>query len=277
MTLPRVLVLLACLLLPFPAAADGCGTPEGVCEIEGGFYRLALPQGAAGPVPAMVFLHGWNASSEGVMKNAALREAVLARGYALIAPEGSPRREGDPLDWSVRDMMPRPPRDDMAFLAAVIGDAGRRGADRGRILMAGFSRGGSMVWDIACLAPGLAAGFAPVSGAFWEPLPDDCNGPVSLFHTHGWTDRVVPLEGRILRDGRLIQGDAFASLAILRDMAGCRARMPETTPMEAGGKLWFRHWTDCPGGRIDLMLHPGGHALPEGWAERALDWFEALE
>lgn len=260
------------------AAPDApCGSTEGICHVGDGFYRLAIPGDAADGVPAVLFLHGWNASSSGVMANAPLRQVLEARGYALIAPEGVPQGAGRPLDWGVRDMSGRSARNDLAFLAAVLDDAARRGIDRGRVLLAGFSRGASMVWDAACLAPGIARGYAPIAGAFWEPLPDDCKGPVNLFHTHGWSDRVIPLEGRILGEGRLIQGDAFASLAILRDMTGCRARMADEMPLERESGLWLRHWTNCPGGRLDLMLHPGGHMIPKGWAERALDWFEALD
>lgn len=264
-----------------PAAGTGapsCGEPEGMCVVEGGFYRLALPPDAAGPVPAVAYLHGWGGNSLAVMQGAnGLREALALRGYALIVPEGVPKPGREQRDWAVRDMMRNHPRDDMAYLAAVLEDAAERGVDRGRILLAGFSRGGSMVWDAACQAPGLARAYAPVAGAFWEPLPADCGGPVDLFHTHGWTDRVVPLEGRAVAQGRLIQGDAFASLAIMREVTGCSARMPDTAPMEADGDIWWRHWTSCPGGRLDLMLHPGGHALPQGWVARAIEWFETLE
>jgi len=51
--------------------------------------------------------------------------------------------------------------------------------------------------------------------------------------------------------------------------------MPDAMPMSEDGSLWFREWLSCPAGRIDLMLHPGGHKLPKDWLERALDWFEA--
>ncbi|MBK0400747.1 dienelactone hydrolase family protein [Limibaculum sp. M0105] len=261
------------------SAAPPCGNPEGICSVENGIYRLRLPDSVgAAPVPAVIYLHGWGGNSLAVMRGAnRVSDATVARGYALIVPEGVPKPGREQRDWAVRDMLSNHPRDDIAFLASVLDDAAARGIDRSRVLLAGFSRGGSMVWDVACRAPGLAHAYAPVAGAFWEPLPDDCNGPVNLFHTHGWTDRVVPLEGRSVADGRLIQGDAFASLAIMRDMTGCDARMPDTTPMEADGGIWWRHWTSCPGGRLDLMLHPGGHALPDGWIDQALTWFELLE
>jgi polyhydroxybutyrate depolymerase len=53
--------------------------------------------------------------------------------------------------------------------------------------------------------------------------------------------------------------------------------MPDAAPMEQDGGLWLRSWTKCSGGRLDLMLHPGGHEVPKGWLDRTLDWFEARQ
>jgi polyhydroxybutyrate depolymerase len=181
------------LILHVPAAAaEPCGRPDAECRVQQGFYRLALPEATEGPVPALVFLHGWGQSAATVMRNEAMLAALAARGYALIAPEGIPRPTHENRDWSVRDGDPTA-RDDVAFLTEVLDDAARHGVARDRVLMAGFSRGGSMVWDVACHAPGTARAYSPVAGAFWEPMPDGCAGPVDLFHTHGWSDRVVPL------------------------------------------------------------------------------------
>ena len=113
----------------------------------------------------------------------------------------------------------------------------------------------------------------PAAGAFWDDLPERCEGPVDLFHTHGWNDRTVPLEGRPLRDGTIAQGDVWESLAILRATNGCTSRQPSRS--EVLGDQWWRHWENCDAGRIDLMVHPGGHGSPSGWATSALDWFEA--
>lgn len=268
------LICLALLMAP-PASADApCGSPAGECPVAQGFYRLALPEGAEAPVPALVYLHGWGASSAGVMNKSSMRDALAAQGYALIAPEGVPRATHENSDWGVRDGGAHP-RDDLAFLDAVLDDAARHGVYRNRVLMAGFSRGGSMVWDVACHAPETARAYAPVSGAFWEPMPESCAGPVDLIHTHGWADRVVPLEGRSVAEGRLTQGDVFAALSTLRETLGCDPHMPDAAPTEADRAIWLRHWAHCPKGRLDLVLHPGGHTVPEGWLERALDWFEA--
>ena len=144
------------------------------------------------------------------------------------------------------------------------------------VLLAGFSRGGSMVWDIACDDPEFASAYAPLAGAFWDALPETCAAPVMLYHTHGWNDRTVPLEGRAFSfEGRsVVQGDVWASLKILRATNGCDARQPERNSFE--DDLWFRHWTDCAAGEIQLMLHKGGHGAPSGWSGRILDWFEGL-
>ena len=107
-------------------------------------------------------------------------------------------------------------------------------------------------------------------------MTESCAAPVDLFHTHGWTDRTVPLEGRPLANGLLVQGDVFQSLFILRETNGCGNRQPDEAPVDAEQTLLNRVWSNCSGARqIDFMLHPGGHGIPKGWLDRALDWFEA--
>jgi polyhydroxybutyrate depolymerase len=271
---PFLAAFLLCLATLPAFAGQDCGDPAGECTTPGGFYRLALPVDAVKPAPAVVFLHGWGGSSAGTMKNRAMLAILAARGYALIAPEGlRTSATRTQKNWAVRDGRDYQ-RDDIAFLTEVLDDAAARGVDRDRVLLAGFSRGGSMVWDVACHAPVTARAYAPVAGAFWEPLPASCQGGADLFQTHGWADRVIPLEGRSVAGGTLTQGDTFASLKILRAANGCAIRQPDVSKIEPDG-IWHRTWKSCPGGWIELMLHPGPHGIPKGWLERALDWFEA--
>jgi len=259
---------------PTPEAVACGGAPDDPCHVPLGEYRIALPEKVARP-GALVWLHGLGGTADGAMRNEGWIRMLAARGMALMAPDGivtSPRH-GTRRNWTVADGG-NYARDDVVFLAQAIADAVRRhGVDPERVLLAGFSRGGSMVWDVACRSPGIARAYASVAGAFWEPLPERCAGPADLFHAHGWMDRVVPLEGRPIGAGAKMQGDVFRSLSILRAANGCASRQPDTASME-GGAMW-RHWSDCVDARVDLMLHPGGHAIPRGWLGKALDWFEA--
>jgi len=269
----RILAALVAVAALGGSQAAACGRADTVCAIAGGSYRMVLPEreGAQGPVPGVVYLHGWGSSAAAAIGARDRRAEVLVRGMALIVPDGRPRAGRTQRDWGVRDHGTHP-RDDLAFLGAVIEDATARGVDPARILLTGFSRGGSMVWDIACRAPGFARAYAPLSGAFWQPMPERCAGGVDLFHTHGWTDKVVPIEGRPVAGGRLVQGDAFASLGLMRATLRCASHRAKAADIE--GTLWLKRW-DCPGGTLTLMLHPGGHGAPPGWLARILDWFEA--
>jgi len=196
-------------------------------------------------------------------------------GYALIAPNGEHADGRFRKNWAVRARGSSFARDDVAFLRAVLRDVEtRHRVSTDRLLLTGFSRGASMAWDIACHHPDMAVAFAPVAGAFWNELPSKCVRPVDLFQTHGWTDRTVPLEGRVIPNSVLVQGDLWASLFLLRNLNGCSARQPERAVID--GDRWWRYWTDCAAGSITLMLHPGGHGIPEGWSKEALDWFEGL-
>ncbi len=257
------------------ATGSPCGDIERPCAVASGEYYVAVPGTPPGPegYPVLIHLHGWSSSGKSVLKNKRLAEQIIARGYVLIAPNGlvSPRGK---RDWSVRDQSIRPRRDELAFLQAVLADIEQRlKLDPARILLTGFSRGGSMVWDIACQNPQAFAAYAPIAGGFWSPLPETCTGPVRLFHTHGWADGTVPLEGRTLGTSSMVQGDIFAGLGIWRTVNGCAFPVPAKRFSE--GESWTRNWTACsPGTDLRLTLHPGAHVIPPGWAEAAIDWFE---
>ncbi len=258
------------LLLANAANAIDCRTPT-PCVIDGGAYQASLPDGR--PKGAILFLHGYGGSGEAEMRNQALLTRFNGRGYAVIAPSALPRRAQAPANWNVRLDPAR--RDDIAFLDAVASDAAARfGFPRDAVVAAGFSDGAMMVWRLACDAPDRFAAFAPTSGVMWRPIPDTCAGPVRLLHTHGWSDAIVPLEGRSLGGGALVQGDLFASLALLRAAAGCADDAPDA--LETRRHFLIRRWSDCaPGGDIVFAQHPGGHGIPEGLAGMVMDWFEA--
>ncbi|WP_102110062.1 alpha/beta hydrolase family esterase [Oceaniglobus roseus] len=269
------LLALALSVLMGDAVTAGCGPSPDACTVASGTYHAVLPAGGGQGAPVVIFLHGAGGSGADTLRNTGMVEAIRARGYALLAPDGLSRQGRRGGGWS---FLPghEALRDEPAFFAEVAGDAvARFGVDRDRVLLAGFSIGGSMVAYTACARPDLFAAYAPVAGNFWRPHPEGCAGPVKLFHTHGWQDVTVPLEGRPLRGGAIEQGDVWAAMEIWRATDGCTMMRPDG--FDTVNQFWIRRWTDCaPGAALQFALHPGAHGIPVGWADLALDWFEGL-
>ncbi|MEM6311008.1 MAG: PHB depolymerase family esterase [Pseudomonadota bacterium] len=261
-----------------PAAACSRNTP---CEVDNGEYVIALPDDDSSARPAIVFIHGWGGSGPGVFRNTGMVGTFTDRGYAVIAPQGLPRANGNGGSWAFHPDRPGR-RDEIAFLTEVRDDAiARHGIDPDRIILAGFSIGGSMTAYLACAAPDTFAAYSPVGGNFWRPHPTTCEGPVRMLHTHGWTDGTVPLEGRVLRgaDSRdpeaLMQGDVFYALSLWRETNGCYQLKPDSYVTD--GPFLMRKWSNCaPDSALEFALFPGGHVIPQGWATLTLDWFEGL-
>ncbi|MBO9435876.1 alpha/beta fold hydrolase [Ruegeria sp. R13_0] len=255
-----------------PTLAD-CGPDEGTCEIASGAYHIELPE--ADNPPLVVFLHGYGGSGSGTMNNRSMVEPLLARGYAVMAPEGLERPDrGGIQSWNFYPGFGE--RDETAFLSEAVDDAAERfGIDGERVVLGGFSAGGFMVNYLACDAPETFSAYVPVSGGFWRPHPESCAGPIRMFHTHGWIDNVVPLEGRLLGGGRFHQGDIFAGLEIWREANGCVDTKP--SGFSTTGQFMRRNWMGCAeGSALEFALFPGGHTVPSGWADMMLDWYEGL-
>jgi polyhydroxybutyrate depolymerase len=261
------------LALTATVARADCNGAAGPCKIDGGTYHILLPEDAAAPVPAIMLLHGYGGDGAGSIRNKAMVNLILKRGYAVIAPDGQPRDDGNGRSWDFHPDFAAT-RDETAFLLAVADDAATLyGVDRDQMLLAGFSIGGSMTSYVACAKPDAFAAYAPVAGSFWRPHPESCAGPVRLLHTHGLADTTVPMTGREIYPG-FVQGNVYEAMDIWRAADGCTAAEPDVS--ESLGIYSIQRWTTCkPGVRLDFALHDGGHSIPKGWAEMALDWFEA--
>ncbi|WP_050931928.1 alpha/beta hydrolase family esterase [Aestuariivita boseongensis] len=268
----RVLACLAALCIG-SAVQAGCADAPDPCEVASGSYHIALPQTPRN-APVALFLHGAFSHGGNVMRNTALIRAFQDRGYAVLAPTALPRSPD--AQGGVWNFYPGwPGRDEPAFLQDTLDDAATRfGVSPTRVLLTGFSAGAFMVSYLACDEPDSFPAYAPLAGAFWEPLPKTCKGPVKLHQTHGWRDQTVPIEGRPLRNGQWIQGDVFASLQIWRRANDCPNMSPDL--FETKGDFMQRSWTDCArDSALEFALHPGGHMIPPGWVDLVVDWFEA--
>jgi polyhydroxybutyrate depolymerase len=255
------LVVVAAALAAWLAApaARACGATTD-CRIATGDYRILLPEPArrAASHGAIVYLHGYRGSPDEIMKFDALRQVAEDLGVAVIAPRGL---DGE---WGLPEVQ-KAPRDDIAFVRAVVDDAVARFAiDAQRILVTGFSLGASMTWYIACAEGRRYAGYAPIAGAFWEPYVKNCRLPLpEIHHVHGRADRTVPLGGRALSFAT--QGDTYASFELLRELIGCSAPL---VGEQVDGELTCAR-QECSGAAQELCLHDGGHGVEPAWIARA--------
>lgn len=266
----RALVaLLAAVLLGAPvAAAAPCGGPVR-CDVQDGYYLAAPPPDwdDASPLPVVVYFHGWNSSPEGTFRNRAMVDAVNRRGALFVAPYA---RSGY---WrQIGEGRAEPGRDELAYVRTVMADiADHWPVDPARTLASGFSRGASIVWNLACYAGPLFRAYAPIAGGFWGSTPSDCPaGPVDLRHIHGTADQVVAYD----RIGIYNSMPIPEGLATLRRENGC-AEAPDTT--RANGRLTCRAWRNCTSGRVlEVCLHQRGHSIRAEWVAEGFDWMMDL-
>jgi polyhydroxybutyrate depolymerase len=237
MRLAALILMLACALSS--ARADGpCGA-DAPCKVDGGFYHAYVPAGWDGrpALKAVMFFHGWREEAKNLLADTAMHE--------------------------------------FAFINAVLDDALRRlPLDAAQVYAAGFSQGGSMVWNLACHAPARFAGFLPVAGGFWEPIPQGCvAGPRRVLHVHGLDDATVPMTGRTLRNGLFRQGDIRKGWELLRQGASCG---PEAGSFRRGGRFACEHVKGCmPPAALELCLFEGGHMMEPAFLDLGMDWMEA--
>jgi polyhydroxybutyrate depolymerase len=266
----RLAALLLLIFAPSLARADGpCGL-DVPCKVAGGFYHAYVPAGWDGrpALKAIVYFHGWREEAKNVLADAAMRDFADRRDAILIIPQG----EGQ--TWSYPGS-PGRHRDEFAFIDAVLNDAVERlPVDRAHIHAAGFSQGASMVWNLACHAPARFAGFLPVAGGFWEPLPQHCApGPRRILHVHGLDDVTVPMAGRSLPGGAYRQGDIRKGWDLLRLGAACE---PHTASFRRGERFACEHVKGCAApAALELCLYRGGHMMEPAFLDLGLDWIEA--
>jgi polyhydroxybutyrate depolymerase len=247
--------------------ARACGRDTD-CSVGKRIYRIALPgkNEQAAPTGAILFVHGYHGKAEGEMQNSALIAAATDHGIAFVAAQAAG------AEWN----LPGVPSadailgiDELAYFDAVAADLNQRfGIDPKKIVVAGFSSGAMMVWQLACYRGDAFAGFVPVSGTFWKPLPKSCAArSVKLIHYHGTKDHIVPIHGRPIKDGQ--QGDVYAAIDLITRTGDYRSVAAD----KIDGLDCSRR-TSSAGGFVELCLFTGVHELRANYLERA--WSEIM-
>ncbi len=256
----------AALMTTTPVLACGADTD---CQIGERTYRIHMPSGhdGASKVGAIVFSHGYRGSAAGIMRNQNMRRMANEMGVALIATKSL--RD----DWAI----PGAPSDmensgevEFTYFDAVIDDASTRFAvDPDRLMATGFSAGGMMTWNLACHRSDSFAAFVPVSGTFWNPVPDTCTTPAaSILHIHGDADRTVPLMGRKI--GQTKQGEVPGALEMYADYGDFGPVKPAQM-----SDMGCEMRENAQGATLGFCMFAGGHSFKSSYLRMAWDMFAA--
>lgn len=267
LTMTKLPIFVTALTVWFSATPSfACGMQTD-CDVTNGDYRVFLPESwdetaqPASPRGAILFFHGWKGSSTSTINNKHLRDAATEMGVALVATNGIGG------GWSIQ-ASPQEGRDELAYTQAVLDDITQRfGIDPDRVMASGFSLGASVVWNLSCFMGDRFAGFAPIAGTFWNPLPEACpSANPHLFHYHGKADGTFPLTGRAIAGGLYRQGNTYEAFEIWKTQGTCQAEKPTITTSDG---LTCERRSQCAGGTLENCLHEGGHIYDANWIKRS--------
>ena len=169
--------------------------------------------------------------------------------------------------WSYRGS-PARARNELTYVAEILEDVEAKFAvPRDRVLAAGFSMGASMVWNLSCYMGAEFAGFAPMAGTFWDPLPENCPSDMpNLIHYHGRKDGTFPLAGRSIAGGLYRQGNTYEGFSLWQTQGACEAEVPVVTQTD---HFQCERRSACGSEILELCLHEGGHIYRAAWIERS--------
>jgi polyhydroxybutyrate depolymerase len=182
-------------------------------------FEVALPDSAEqGSVPLVIGLHGSGGSGAGLEERTGLRAAGIAKGFAVMLPDGGIRTQrpdgSSGYFWNIPGVplvdgraVPDTALDDIRFIADAIDHLTKQGCVDGRkVYVTGMSGGGRMASMLGCRLADRIAAIAPVAGLragraaapdFDEPETNDCRParPLSVLSFHGTDDEVNPFPG----------------------------------------------------------------------------------
>ena len=209
----RIAFILAFAVLVLLIARNARAETQEVTLPDGRLYHIDLPADPDG-APLILALHGGAGDPVRMAAWSGLGTAALAEGYAVAFAAGTGRRTDRLLAWNAGyccGLAQRQGVDDMAYLRAVIADAGARFAvDPDRIYLVGVSNGAMMVEAFAATHPALVRAVAGVSGTM-DVARFPVQGRVPLLVMHGTADPMVPFAGG--RGPRSLTQTDFASVA----------------------------------------------------------------
>ena len=183
--------LLALTALTGPGAAQQLLTEtidvQGVSRL----YLVYVPSSysASEPAPLLFNFHGGDMTAQQMLQLSDMRAQAEAGGFLLAYPQGLPEPGGGPI-WNSEGPYSNG-TDELAFVDAVIDElAATYSVDERRVYACGYSNGGNLVYDLACLMSDRFAAIAAVAGNMFEWTYTSCapSSPTALLTIHGTAD-----------------------------------------------------------------------------------------
>jgi polyhydroxybutyrate depolymerase len=230
---------------------------------------LHQPAGGAGPRPLVIALHGLGGTGENFRKWSGFDAVADREGFVALYPDAIEKRwsYGRPI------IAPMPalagePVDDTGFIRLLIDDlVSKKIADPARVYVTGDSRGGLMVYSVACALADRIAGAAALITGMTEWQRDDCRParPVPIMAIAGTADPAQPYDGMRFATGRLLS--IPETMEYWRVLHGCTAQSEHMLPRRdpAGrSRITLVEWSKCTSGARLLLYRVanGGHQLP---------------
>ncbi len=251
-------------------ATEGCGKPSPIpagtsadeALYSGGLvrmFRLHVPRGYLPEqrTPLVLNFHGHGSAAWKQEALSGFSGLADKQDFLVVYPQGVVGPDSQ-TGWATG---PRkdPTVNDVVFVSNLITYLQTMFCvDPQRIYATGFSNGGAMTAELACMLAGRIAAFAPVSGSYF-PLVSGChpNRPVPILEIHGTADTVVPYDGSKPLDLPAIA--EWLSGWAARD--GCSSQ-PQVFFQQ--GHVTGERWANCDGGAtvVHYRVAGEGHVWP---------------
>ena len=229
------------------------------------------PSSAARPAPLVILLHGRLGTGPSMAQTTHFNRLADRVGAVVAYPTGFERSWADGRGFTPADVHHL---DDVGFMVAVIDDvARRRGIDRHRVYVAGFSNGAFFTLRLGCELSDRLAGIGVVAATFSDSLLARCHParPLPVILIEGTLDPLVPYAGGNMPGKRGHVQSAETTAAVWVRANGCSGQFTaRALPDSAGDGTIVKEirYSGCPvGAPIALYrIENGGHAWPGGEA-----------
>jgi len=239
-------------------------------------YLVHVPAKAIGhPAPVLLALHGGGGDMDFQAENYGLVEKSDAAGFIAVFPSGYSRFQSGILGtWNAGQCCGQARDrniDDVGFLKAVIDRVeSQLTVDRSRIFATGMSNGAMMAYRLACEAPELIRGIAPVAGTD-NTRTCTPSRPVPVIHFHAKDDDHVLFNGGAgpasFRNTGAVNDFTSVPATVAKWVAIDKASPQARSVLKTAGATCELHAGPSP---VELCVTAtGGHSWPGSQSHRA--------